>query len=174
MKILIGCVLIIALILGVGFGGNVDGYRAVIHKGGFFGADEVSPGHYVIIKSPEDLEAYIRNMVGHFSLDNAVVPPGYYEGLQAQIRDFYSKFDSNFFKTRTLVIALVDQGSGSVKYETGGLEMNGGILTVNVLRNAGMIQTMDFVRWVLLLELDKAVYPNVTEVKINLVNTGHI
>jgi len=53
-------------------------------------------------------------------------------------------------------MAIVDQGSSLVNYEFVGFEIENGLLTINVKRKAPMIQTMDFVTWVLNLELDKS------------------
>ena len=66
-------------------------------------------------------------------------------------------YDAEFFKTRNLVVALVDQGSSSPRYSIDRLESADGKLTAHVTRTSGMIQTMDFVSWVMLLEIDKSI-----------------
>jgi len=66
----------------------------------------------------------------------------------------------------TTIIAIVDQGSGRVSYKYDGHKIDGDKIIVTVLRDAPMIQTMDFVSWVLHLELDKEI--NVQTVQIVL------
>ncbi|MCL2375557.1 MAG: hypothetical protein FWC82_03440, partial [Firmicutes bacterium] len=76
--------------------------------------------------------------------------------------------DDKFFKDKILAIVLIDQGSGNVKYHFQNVELVDNNLTVHVVKDAPMIQTMDFVSWVMFLELDKATYKNVTSIELAL------
>jgi len=59
---------------------------------------------------------------------------------------------------RTIVLALTDQGSGNVSYELVGLEQRDDTLIATVKKHSPPINTMDFVSWVMLLEIDKPIY----------------
>ena len=76
-------------------------------------------------------------------------------------------FTASFFEKNNLVFALVDQGSGNVRYSVESVEIKDGVLTATVKKDAPFIMTMDFVSWVLVLEIDKV--HKFTDVKINLI-----
>ena len=76
-------------------------------------------------------------------------------------------FSADFFEKNNLVFALVDQGSGNVTYTAENVEIKDGVLTATVKKDAPFIATMDFVSWVLVLEIDKS--HKFTDVKINLI-----
>jgi len=111
---------------------------------------------YAIIKSSEELEKHMQDLLAFLKKDTAIVPYGYWKTFEKELREFYSPYDDKFFDQNNLVLAIVDQGSSLVGYEFLGFENENGLLTINVLRNAPMIQTMDFVTWVLNLELEKS------------------
>jgi len=110
---------------------------------------------YAIIKTSEELERHMQDLLAFLKQDTAIVPYGYWETFEEELREFYSPYDDRFFKQNNLVLAIVDQGSSLVSYEFLGFENENGTLTINVMRKAPMIQTMDFVTWVLNLELEK-------------------
>ena len=111
---------------------------------------------YAIIRSSVELENHKHDLLAFLKLDTAIVPLGYWETFEKDLNEFYSPYDDEFFKQNNLVMAIVDQGSSLVNYEFVGFEIENGLLTINVKRKAPMIQTMDFVTWVLNLELDKS------------------
>lgn len=125
---------------------------------------------YEIIKSSQELENHIQEMIAFIRQDTAVTPDGHWETFEENIRHFYYNYDDSFFQQNNLILAIVDQGSSRVSYELLGLESYDGLLTINVARNAPMIQTMDFVTWVLNLELDKSY--DVERIQVNLIDEG--
>ena len=156
----------------IDFMGNVrnTGYHATIHKGGFFGSfidDESNP--YVILREFDEITRYVDEIMTTFRRDTAIVPDGYWESIEQNVREFHARYDEDFFKQNILVIAIVDRGSGNVSYDVENVRLDTeGIVTVDVNKKAPMIQTMDFVHWVLFLELDRAVYNDVTSINIEL------
>ena len=88
---------------------------------------------------------------------------------------FEARFEKNGFDLtpsvtkeadKTIVVALVDQGSGNVRYEVSGIDFADGVLIVHVIKFSPMIQTMDFVSWVMHLELDKNEFSKITYLQI--------
>jgi len=126
-------------------------YRATIEKGAYF----VHEHPYIILRSRVDLDNYISETMASMTMDTAEVPQNYWKNVEKQVRGQYSRFDEAFFANNTLVVALIDQGSGSVRYAVQDVRLHGGELTVDVFRDSPMIQTMDFVSWILFLELEK-------------------
>jgi len=142
-------------------------YNAEFHRGGFFDF-EAQRGHYVILRNPTDLEEHIQRAMKKLRQDDAIVPEGYFENLENIMSEEFAKYDEAFFYTNQLVLAIVDQGSGSVTYEMDRVGLRGGVLTIMVRRKSPMIQTMDFVTTTIHLTLD-ATY-EITTVHIELVD----
>jgi len=68
-----------------------------------------------------------------------------------------------------LVVALVDQGSGSITYTVKNVTNSDGKLIVEVEKNTPPFMTLDFVSWVLFLEICNSV--QVEDVVIHLFNS---
>jgi|GEM_PF-3342654 len=151
-------------------GETVTNYKATIEKGAFFpglmGFEELKQ-RYVILKSHNDLEDFTTKIMNEFRKDTAEVPDNYWATVEKQILESYARFDNDFFAQHTLVIALIDQGSGNVSYQVENVKIDHGKLKITIEKDAPMIQTMDFVSWVLLLELDNEY--DYSSVKIKLV-----
>lgn len=145
-------------------------FKATIHKGGFFPQGAES-GAYIILQTSSDLENYIEKLMTKFRHDTAQVPKGYWDDFEKQVRAFYSQYNDDFFTSRTLVIALIDQGSGSVRYTLKDFEIKDGRLDIRINRDSPFIQTMDFVSWVLHLELCKSA-GDFESVRVELINIG--
>jgi len=151
-----------------------SGCMAIIYKGGWFGN---IGGFYssnrtsIIIRNYEELVTWVDEIIALAKQDDAIVPDGYWQSIEKQVQDFYSKYNKDFFIKHDLVIALVDQGSGSVQYEVADICVKDNILTLNVTRNAGLIQTMDFISRVAMVEVEKGAC-DFDAVKVNLINVG--
>ncbi|MCL2846257.1 MAG: hypothetical protein FWE38_01045 [Firmicutes bacterium] len=138
--------------------GNMENYNATIHRGGFFYENAV-------ITTQAEMEMYIQKIMAEFLRDDAIVPDGYWQQMESMVREFYGAFNEEFFTSQKLVIAMVDQGSGNVKYAAENLAVEDGVATITIRRDAPMIQTMDFVTWILLLEV-----PNTYTISQTVVN----
>jgi len=166
---------IIVLILGTGgakigtmgndFNGVVfelDGARAEFIRGGF-----VHPSNsHVIINSSAQLESHINQIMAEFLKDDAEVPTGYWENIEANLRESYARFDANFFESHKLVIALVGQGSGNVTYNLKNVMHKDGILILDIEKQAPMMMTMDFISWLLHLDLCNEKFAEINSVRI--------
>ncbi len=71
------------------------------------------------------------------------------------MKNFYNAYDGAFFENRNLIIALVDKGSGSLRFKLSGLTLNDSVLCATVGRQVPPFCTMDYRLWFLMLELDK-------------------
>jgi hypothetical protein len=131
----------------------VKNYNAVIEKGGWIPLDV--PNFSVVLKSQADLDAYVDAIVAEFRADTAIVPEGFWEEQEGLVRQSYARFDKKFFKKNDLVIALVDRGSGACRYSVTGVTLEAGELTINVGRDCPMVMTMDYVPFVLKMEIPK-------------------
>ena len=175
MKKLIACLAVVSIaVIGVftayGLGlfvsdGVTGEYRNVPYHATFM-PNAFFSGSYVILRSTRDVDNHIGAIMEGFSHDSAPTTQDL-QHLRDQVRALYAPFTTTFFNTHTLVVALVDQGSGNVNYALHSLAMHHETLTINVDRNAPMIATMDFVSWVLFLELPNTAF-NFTAVQVHL------
>ena len=132
---------------------SVKSFNATIHKGGYFG-DSIGQESFapVIIHTAAEMNDYIQKIMKEYSKDDGYDEEGL-SGLEGQVRDFFKKYNDKFFKNNNLVIALVDRGSGSVKYDVIDFTVDSkGAGVVHIERKAPIIQTMDYIHWVLMLE----------------------
>ncbi|MCL2587586.1 MAG: hypothetical protein FWE31_05145 [Firmicutes bacterium] len=106
-----------------------------------------------VFRSVDDIERYIEKQMAEFRQDDAIVFDEYFEGLEKSLRDQFIKFNEEFFRTHQLVVALIDQGSGSIQYTVDTVDFEDGKLTISILRKSPMIQTMDFVSTAVFLEI---------------------
>ena len=144
--------------------------KATFHMNKFFlGSidNNLVQEHYIIIRNSKELEQHMQNLLTLLKQDTAIVPIGYWSTFEKELREFYAVYDERFFEQHNLVMAIVDQGSSLVSYEYLDHENQDGLLTINVRRLSPIIQTMDFVTWVLNLELDKS--HDFNTVQVNLI-----
>ena len=146
---------------------KVDGV-ATFHKNAFVGVLDacVSEKTYAIITSTQEMEEFIQRIIAHGKQDTATVPSGYWESFEAQVREFYAKYNPEFFTSNNLVVAIVDQGSGNVSYQLDNAVERSGVLYLDIVKKSPIIQTMDFVTWVLIMGIEKDI--QVESVCINL------
>jgi len=84
--------------------------------------------------------------------------------LSKMIEDFFEKYDTAFFADNKLVIAIVDRGSGSLRFEVDQTSVADNILQIKVNRLVPFIQTMDYRQWVMVLPVSNN--PNFDTVNI--------
>ena len=96
-----------------------------------------------IFCSRGELDAYISGLVG-----------GQPE-LRDAVKEFFAVYDEEFFAGNKLVIALVDRGSGMLRFEVAGVSAADGVLTVEVKRLMPPILTKDMRQWVMVLGVDR-------------------
>ena len=72
-------------------------------------------------------------------------------GMKNFIDDFFSVYDDNFFCQYKLVIALVDRGSGMLRFELDSVESSDNILDIRINRIIQPILTHDMRQWVMVL-----------------------
>lgn len=142
-------------------------YNATFHKYGWFGVSIDTEDFYAIIKTKNELNTHIKNIISELNNNMAFTPDEYLKEQEKEIKSFYASYDAKFFKEKILVIALIDRGSGSYRHELTSLTTTGDTLIVTVKRKVGMIMTMDYVPWVSTLELSKQ-YSNVNQVSVVL------
>jgi len=151
MKTLIACALGLMLCFSP-MNTNITDFNSTIHKGGFFHYSLFSEdlSKPVIIKTHEDMH-YINKIMDNFR--NDVYTHDQLLDLESQVKQFYTRYTDKFFKDNALVIALIDRGSGSVQYSVSDVKVDSkNHATITINRKSPMIQTMDYIHWVLTLE----------------------
>jgi len=155
-SLLVSMLGVLAFTTGMFAGGTmqIKDYNVEFSQGGWFG--QMDENFSMVLKSRAELDNFINQIMSEYMRDDAIVPEGYWTQMESQVREFYAKYDTKFFEQNDLVLALVDRGSGSVRYELGDLAIDDGHIIANVTRISGMIMTMDYVEWVMMLEINKS------------------
>jgi len=136
--------------------GTLMNYSVSFYNNNYFNYGiESDDNAAIILRSIGDMNHYIDALLYSYKRDNARFPVDYFETLEKDIRTFYSRFNENFFKDKTLIIALVDRGSGSLSFKLTDLIVKNEKLIARIKRNSPQIQTMDYRLWVMMLEVNK-------------------
>ena len=92
--------------------------------------------------------------------------------LRGLVEGFFEKYGEDFFGKNRLVIALVDRGSGSLRFELEGVSVVGSELEVKVRRISPFLQTKDMRQWVMVLGVDKGLEFGEVRVVVGEVEVG--
>ena len=151
-------------------------YSALITDEGFglFFDDDDTPSP-VVIKSALQLKKYVEKIANAHQRAELGLNQDFADQLAKDIGAFYAPFCERFFENNFLVVALLDRGSGMLKFELTDLKMGGDeccgadefcTLLINIKKTSPLIQTMDFRHHKLFLTLDKATFGCVSDFKI--------
>ena len=124
-----------------------------------FGGLDLQKGDFKIIRTMDEMDAFIKSMSNEFLKKD-------------YIRAQYAKYGEEFFRSNILVLAVVDKGSGVVKYNVASTELQCDAFVVKINRNAPLIQTMDYRTFIMIMELDKVRYSDIKNVQIILNDVG--
>jgi len=72
-------------------------------------------------------------------------------GMSQYIDDFFAVYNDDFFSSYKLVIAIVERGSGMLRFELDSVDAGNNILQVNINRIVPPILTHDMRQWVMVL-----------------------
>ena len=114
---------------------------------------------FTVTTNIQELEDYVQDILSFAKRGQgqyqANASEEEWEFFEERVRSFFSYYDEEFFEQNNLVLATVDQGSSSVRYELVGLENDNGFITINVRRSVPGALILDTVTWFLALEIDK-------------------
>lgn len=78
--------------------------------------------------------------------------------------DYGSKYDEEFFKTKSLIVIQLREGSGSIRHEVTKVVKNGDQITVQIKVTVPEFGTADMAEWAVLVEVDNAMVNDNTTV----------
>ena len=82
--------------------------------------------------------------------------------------DAMEKYDDGWFSEKTLLICVLEEGSGSIRHEVTKVEKTGGDLDINIERIVPYACTDDMAEWHIIIELDKTEAGGADSVRIAL------
>ncbi|MBR5682736.1 MAG: hypothetical protein IKW96_05580 [Ruminococcus sp.] len=124
-------------------------FNAQYIRAHYFGDDYTSFPKRKVITSRAELDSYIEQNKGTFTLDNG-------QGSSVSFIDATAKYDDNWFNSHKLIIAVLRESSGSIGHEV--VQVGG--LNITIKRIVPQVGTDDMAYWHILIEVDKDKYVN--------------
>ena len=112
--------------------------------------ENTKDGVYYIIDSVEELNDYIT------------------EGHENRLSKNVEGYDSLFFESKSLVLVLISEGSGSVSHKLKDVKINGDVIDVTVKRNVPEIGTCDMAECTVMFEITKEEANSIKDVNLIL------
>ncbi|MEG2017589.1 MAG: hypothetical protein RR128_03930 [Clostridium sp.] len=78
--------------------------------------------------------------------------------------DYGPKYDEEFFKTKSLIVIQLREGSGSIRHEVSRVVKNGDQITVQIKVTIPEYGTADMAEWAVFVEIDNSVVNDNTTV----------
>jgi hypothetical protein len=118
-----------------------------------------------VIKTRSELMAYYQANTGFYDLER-------HEAIASDMTkgflDAIDRYDDAYFARKSLVLVLLEEGSGSVRHILKDIVLKTGRLEIQIERQIPEIGTADMAEWHVMVELDKA---TVQDKKIDVVLT---
>lgn len=117
-------------------------------------------GKTYVIESIEELEEYYNaNKEKH----NLCHMEKLYSDTTIGFEDETKEYDEEFFKEHNIVLVLLTASSGSIKYKVENINLNDGVMEINITKKIPEIGTCDMVGWHIIIETDKQ---DIEEIKV--------
>ena len=127
-----------------GFALRTDGYH-----------EDADYPSVAIINSVSDLQKYYTANKDRYFLERRTpVPPNTAQGFL----DAAERYDDAFFTAYTLVLILIEEGSGSVRHEVTKVVQNNAVTQITIRRDVPEIGTADMAEWHVFVELSNTEY----------------
>ena len=94
-------------------------------------------GAYYIIGSVEELNNYIT------------------EENENRLSQYIDGYDESFFETKSLVLVLISEGSGSVSHRLKDVKLNGDVVDITIKRKVPEMGTCDMAETTIMFEVSK-------------------
>lgn len=125
-------------------------FEAQYLRTGSFNESAVYP-RIRIVNSRDELLAFYRESVSDGTLTR--LDPS--DGLSA-CETATARWDDAFFADHSLIVVLLEEGSGSVRHEVTAVTLSSGVYQVDVNRIVPELGTCDMAEWQILIEIPKA------------------
>lgn len=106
----------------------------------------------VFINSVDELKEYYRTASAYFDLERRTEV---YSDTSIGFLDACDKYDDEYFKVKTLVLVLLQEGSGSIRHSVRSVESDGNEVFISIRRITPQAQTCDMAQWHIFVELNK-------------------
>lgn len=139
-----------------------------IRTGCYYSANSEYPDfpYSVIIENSEELKKYIKENENSFDLSRK---EEVYSDTTIGFLDAVDKYDDEYFKENSLIIAVDTQPSGSIRYTHAYLECIGNselFDTLRIIEYHPCLQTCDEAAWHIIVESKKGTYADEIDLKI--------
>ena len=124
--------------------------------------------HVTVINSRAELEKYTADYEGQYNFYHTADSKGFY--------DVVTPYDAVFFADNSLIMILLEEGSGSVRHEVSGIQYKDGETTIEISRIVPMGDaTDDMAEWHVVIEIEKTspVLENPDGIKVKFVNSNN-
>ncbi len=109
--------------------------------------------------SRAELNAYIESFNYIYSSDTVG---------QTALADATAKYDDNFFKSKALILVLLQEPSSSITHTTNMILKSGSIFTVEISRNVPAMGSSDMALWQMIFEVDQNVIKTGDSVQVSI------
>ena len=77
--------------------------------------------------------------------------------------DATKEYDEEFFKDHNIVLVLLTASSGSIRYKLANIDLNDGVMEINITKKTLEIVTCDMAGWRIIIETDRQ---EIEEIKV--------
>ena len=109
-------------------------------------------GKTYVIESLEELEEYYNANKEKHNLGHR---EKVYSDTTIGFADATKEYDEEFFKDHNIVLVLLTASSGSIRYKVENINLNDGVMEINITKKTPEIGTCDMAGWHVLVEIEK-------------------
>lgn len=117
-------------------------------------------GKTIVIDSLEELEEYYNANKEKHNLGHR---EKVYSDTTIGFADATKEYDEEFFKNHNIVLVLLTASSGSIRYKVENINLNDGVMEINITKKTPEIGTCDMAGWHIIIETDKQ---EIEEIKV--------
>ena len=120
-------------------------------------------GQTFVIESKEELEEYYNANKEKHNLGHR---EKVYSDTTIGFADATKEYDEEFFKEHNIVLVLLTASSGSIRYKVANVNLNDGVMEINITKKTPEIGTCDMAGWHVLVETEKV---EIEEIRVGVV-----
>ena len=117
-------------------------------------------GKTYVIESLAELEEYYNANKEKHNLGHR---EKVYSDTTIGFADATKEYDEEFFKDHNIVLVLLTASSGSIRYKVENINLNDGVMEINITKKTPEIGTCDMAGWHIIIETDKQ---EIEEIKV--------
>lgn len=135
-------------------------YPAVYVRTDIYGEDNTTYPRLVTISTREELEKYTSDSEKIYDFETNAYSVSFYDAV--------TKYDAAFFENNSLVMALLNEASGSYTHGNRGFSKNESGYTLNLIRFVPSEATDDTAAWHIIFEVPKTSPVLESEIKLDI------